>query len=130
MIQVPRGLLTGRAGKMRKAVVVTLGLAICWLSSGCACCQETEKADSVRAPLVRQATPRMEVAAGLLFDRRPGLYDATEFTIRSDWPSTVSFWSPGQVVYAREHLIDVQGPHSGGHSYQRFHTERVMIGHR
>ncbi|HPD30749.1 MAG TPA: hypothetical protein PLL20_12190 [Phycisphaerae bacterium] len=113
---------------MKKTVVVTLGLAIC-LGSGCAC-RETARVAPVCQPAVRPAPSRTELAAGLLFDRRPGLYDASEFTIRGDWPSTVSFWSPGQVIYAREHLIDVQGPRWGGHSYQRFHTERVMVGHR
>lgn len=114
---------------MRKAVVGTLTLAFCWLG-GCCGSQENRNVERVSQPVVRPAPARTDLTAGLLFDRRPGPYDATEFAIRSDWPSTVSFWSPGQVIYARERLIDVQGPRSGGHSSQRFHTERVMIGHR
>lgn len=127
-IEVLPDLLSTRAGEMKKTAVVILGMAIC-LGCGCAC-QENTKVDSGCQPVVWPAPPRMELAAGLLFDRQPGLYDASEFTIRGDWPSTVSFWSPGQVIYAREHLIDVQGPRAGGYSYQRFHTERVMVGHR
>jgi len=72
----------------------------------------------------------MAMSPAVLFDRRPGLYDATEFAARSDWPSTVSFYSTGQVTYSRERLLDVQGPHSEDFSHQRTHTERVTVGYR
>ena len=114
---------------MVRSNVVLFGLVICFLGVGCAC-QESVKIESVNRSVAQPAPQRMEMAAVLLFDRRPGFYDATDFAVRSDWPSTVSFYPAGQLIYSRERLVDVQGPHSQDFSHQRTHTERVTVGYR
>ncbi len=108
---------------------VLLGLVICCLGIGCAS-QESARTESIGRSVVQGAPQRMEMSPAMLFDRRPGPYDAADFAVRSDWPSTVSFYSTGQVTYSRERLLDVQGPHSEDFSHQRTHTERVTIGYR
>ena len=114
---------------MLKAIVVVLGLTLCCTGYGCACRQE-EPVERACQPTPRPASQSPGLAAALLFDRRPGLYDASDFALRSDWPSTVSFYSPSQVIYSSERLIDVQGPDQGGFTYQQFDTERYTIGFR
>ena len=75
---------------------------------------------------------RAELAAALLFDRKPGRYHASDFAVRGDWPSTDSFYSPGQVIYFTERFVDFQGPTFGesDHTYRRFDTYRAGIGYR
>jgi len=114
---------------MFRLSVVILGLALCCTGYGCACQQEAP-VERMPQPLPRPVSQSNGLAAALLFDRTPGPYDASEFALRSDWPSTVSFYAAGQVVYSRERLIDVQGPRWGGFTYQQFDTERVAIGFR
>ena len=114
---------------MSRAGVVVLGLTFCCMGYGCAHRQE-EPVERIRQPVPRPAAQNTHLAAALLFDRTPGSYDASEFTLRSDWPSTVSFYPASQAVYSRERLIDVQGPRWGGFTYQQFDTERVAIGFR
>lgn len=72
---------------------------------------------------------RLNVASNLIFDRRPGRYTAEDFTWRSDWPATESYFSPGQVVFFREHFHDVQGPgfNRFDYTYRRFDTHRVGV---
>jgi hypothetical protein len=115
---------------MFRVSVLVLGLAFCCMGYGCACCQQEPPVERTPQPAPRPAAQSEALAAALLFDRTPGPYDASEFTLRSDWPSTESFYSFGQVVYSREQLIDVQGPNGGGFTYQQFDTERVAIGFR
>jgi hypothetical protein len=115
---------------MIRSNVVLLGLLICCLGIGCASSQESARPESVGRSVVRAAPQRMEMSPVALFDRRPGLYDATEFAVRSDWPSAVSFYPAAQLMYSRERLVDVQGPHSEDFSHQRTHTERVTVGYR
>lgn len=78
------------------------------------------------------AGQRAELATALLFDRRPGRYRASDFAFRSDWPSTDSMYSPGQVIYFRERFVDHQGLGFGesDHTYRRFETYRVGVGYR
>ncbi|HRY68480.1 MAG TPA: hypothetical protein P5159_23600 [Phycisphaerae bacterium] len=69
-------------------------------------------------------------ASALLFDRRPGLYSGSDFACRSDWPSTPSFYSPGQVIVFNERFIDYQGRGFDGsqNTYRRFDSQRVGVG--
>lgn len=68
----------------------------------------------------------------LLFDRVPGRYSATDFNYRSDWPSTNSFYAPGEVIQYNLYSVDYQGPNfDPWHSnYRRFETRRSGIGYR
>jgi hypothetical protein len=68
----------------------------------------------------------------MLFDARPGPYDATMFNYRSDWPSAPSYYSPGEVIFYRERFIDIQGHgiHSPGYVHRRFETYRTGVGYR
>jgi hypothetical protein len=72
------------------------------------------------------------LATALLFDPEPGCYRASDFAFRSEWPSTDSFYSPGQVIYFRERFVDVQGRQFGesDYTYRRFDTYRVGVGYR
>ncbi len=71
-------------------------------------------------------------APSLLFDRVPGRYSATDFAYRSDWPSTNSYYSPGEVIYYHMYDIDYQGPglNPWNSSYRRFTTRRAGAGYR
>ncbi len=91
---------------MFRVSVLILGLAFCCMGYGCACCQQEPPVERTREPVHRPTAQSEGLAAALLFDRTPGPYDASQFTLRSDWPSTESFYSFGQVVYSREQLID------------------------
>ena len=75
---------------------------------------------------------RADLASALLFDRKPGRWHASDFAVRSDWPSTNSFYSPGQVIYFRERFVDHQGRGFGGsdYTYRRFDTYRAGVGYR
>ncbi|GMV96126.1 MAG: hypothetical protein HRF43_11280 [Phycisphaerae bacterium] len=74
------------------------------------------------------------LASALLFDPKPAGFDAQAFAERTDWPSTVSFHSPGQVIYFSERIVDFQGRpwNFGGWqgSYRRAETIRVGVGYR
>lgn len=69
-------------------------------------------------------------ASALLFDRRPGQYSGSDFACRSDWPSTPSFYSPGQVFVFNERFIDYQGRgfDESQNTYRRFDSQRVGVG--
>ncbi len=69
-------------------------------------------------------------ASALLFDRRPGEYSGSDFAYRSDWPSTSSFYSPGQVIVFNERFIDYQGRgfDDSQNTYRRFDSQRVGVG--
>lgn len=69
-------------------------------------------------------------ASALLFDRRPGEYSGSDFAYRSDWPSTPSFYSPGQVIVFNERFIDYQGRgfDESQNTYRRFESQRVGVG--
>ena len=71
-------------------------------------------------------------APGLLFDRIPSRYQASDFAYRSSWPSTDAFYSPGQVIFFSERFIDVQGRTFDGpdYTYRRFETYRGGYGYR
>ena len=73
-----------------------------------------------------------DLAAVLLFDRKPGPYNASDFAMRSDWPSTDAFYSPGQVIYFSERFVDFQGRgfDESDYTYRRFDTYRAGIGFR
>lgn len=75
---------------------------------------------------------RADLASALLFDPRPGRYNASDIAARSDWPSANAFYSPGQVISFRERFIDFQGRGFGesDYTYRRFDTYRVGTGYR
>lgn len=114
---------------MSRASIIVPGLLLCWLVVGCAS-QDRSEVPTTANERTQPAVARQALSASMLFDRRPGGYEASDFAVRSDWPSTISYYSPGQVVYSRERLIDVQGVNAGGFSYQKFDTERVTFGYR
>jgi hypothetical protein len=111
---------------MRLAMALVMGVALPMLA-GCAhheCCQ---------APVRIAADDRSaELASALLFDARPGAYDAQGFAARSDWPSTRAFYSPGQVIFYNEWFVDYQGRSFGSApgTYRRAESVRVGVGYR
>jgi hypothetical protein len=70
--------------------------------------------------------------SNLLFDAYPGEYRASDFAWRSDWPSTVSYYSPGEVTYFREHFVDWQGGGFGtrDHTRRRAETRRERVSYQ
>lgn len=99
--------------------------------AGCATHREACRACEVIAPDRRPA----ELASALLFDARPGRYDARDFAVRSDWPSTHAFYSPGQVIYYSERFVDYQGRGTfggpfGAGTYRRAESVRAGVGYR
>jgi hypothetical protein len=70
-------------------------------------------------------------SSSLLFNASPSRYDATQFTFRSDWPSTPTYYQSGQVVAFREYFHDQQGSNSNpSWTYRRFDTYRSGVGYR
>lgn len=112
---------------MRGAGVVVLG---CWLAAlaGCSSSQVRPRHEMGYAAVDRGAG----LASALLFDAQPGALDPQGFACRSDWPSTPSFHSPGQVIYFSERFVDYQGrnfePSLG--TYRRTDSYRVGVGYR
>ena len=72
------------------------------------------------------------LASALLFDRQPGLYDASEFAFRNDWPATDAYYSPGEVIFYTERFVDLEGRdfHDHDHSFRRFESVREGSGYR
>ena len=64
--------------------------------------------------------------SGLVFDRYPGPFAASDFAWRSDWPDTESYQRRSETIFYREHFHDIQGPGFGtfDFSYRRFDTYR------
>jgi hypothetical protein len=85
-------------------------------------------------PIARTGYPlagrQPDLAVGLLFDRYPGPYDARDFAVRSDWPSTDSYYSPGQVIIHRERFVDYYGRNfdEPGYTYRRAESYRYSVG--
>ena len=98
------------------------------LMAGCAAQHEPGAA---RARTVSCHRPA-ELASALLFDAQPSPYDAQEFAARSDWPSTHAFYSPGQVIFYNDWLVDYQGSNPGNtyNTYRRAESLRVGVGYR
>jgi len=78
------------------------------------------------------ADRRIELASALLFNPKPGLYNAADIAARSDWPSANAFYSSGEVLFFRERFIDFQGRgfDDPDYTYRRFDTYRVGTGYR
>lgn len=115
---------------MRGLIAWLVGTAML-ATLGCAPAQEcVVKPETRIAPA--QTCQGADLAAALLFDRKPGRYSACDFAVRSDWPSTVSFYSPGQVIFFSERFVDYQGRGFGesDYTYRRFETRRVGVGYR
>lgn len=75
---------------------------------------------------------RPALASGLLFDRYPGAFRATDFNYRSDWPSTDAFYTPGEVLLFTDRMTDYQGPGINGidRTFRRVDTIRFGAGRR
>ena len=112
---------------MRFAVALVMGLALP-LMAGCAAHTECR---GVRVRTVPDQRPA-ELASALLFDARPGAYDAQEFAARSDWPSTPAFYSPGQVIFFNDWMVDYQGSNLGNtlDTFRRAESLRIGVGYR
>jgi hypothetical protein len=117
---------------MRLAIALTVGVALAPLA-GCSGAFKGRQIRVVTVPQAGVAAPQAYVSAApqgyvvavpqdrvarrasaTLFDALPGHYDPQAFAYRSDWPSTPSFYSPGQIVFYNELLIDYQGSNWGG----------------
>lgn len=93
-------------GYLRGTVLTVGALA---LLAGCASQRDCGERCAQSAPVVIHEARPVELASALLFDPRPGMYDPQEFAYRSDWPSTPTFYSPGQMIYFSERTVDYQG---------------------
>ena len=111
--------------------ILVLMAALMFAVAGCVRSQHQaiHRAPQLTSP---PAGHRADLAAALLFDRQPGRYRASDFVSRSDWPSTHSFYSPGQVIYFTERFVNFQGRQLGesDHTYRRFDTYRAGVGYR
>jgi hypothetical protein len=116
---------------MRVHIATLVGLVLPMLV-GCAATRDCSHGNYVT---VREARPA-ELASALLFDPRPARYDAQAFAQRSDWPSAVGYYSPGQVIYYNERFVDYQGRGWGAFSgdslgtYRRADSYKVGVGYR
>lgn len=116
---------------MRYLVLTLLPIAAATLLAGCG--QDCRKmhiasAQSPERPAhVASCAPIRPIASGLIFDRVPGYYSASDFAYRSDWPSSVSGYRAPEQIYYREHFHDYQGPGWSffDHTYRRFDSVRV-----
>jgi hypothetical protein len=114
---------------MFRTSVVILGLSLSCLGVGCASREEAQSERACRLP-VQRVVQSPDLAAALLFDRRPGHYDASDFAYRSDWPSTESFYAPTELLYSNERFINIQGPGVQDNAYQYSDAGRVTVGYR
>ncbi len=114
-----------RGGALMLMGLVVLAAAGCGDRRSCPC----ERASVCEPPAAGQ---RADLATALLFDPRPGYYRASDFAVRSDWPSTTAFYSPGQVILFSERFVDDQRPGAGESdwTYRRFETVRSGFGYR
>ena len=114
--------------------VVTLAIAGAFVvgDSGCGSVRDLTMRTRADQADARVPASRADLASALLFDRKPGPFRASDFAFRSDWPSTVSFYSPGQVISFAERFVDFQGRGFGesDYTYRRFDTYRAGIGFR
>lgn len=112
---------------MRLVVGLVVGVVVPLLA-GCATHHERRQVWVRIPPQERPA----ELASVLMFDAQPAAYDAQEFTARSDWPSTRSFYSPGQVIYYNEWFVDYQGRNFGNapSTFRRAESVRAGVGYR
>lgn len=112
----------------------TLGIVLFFVPALCIGCAASGQKE--RMPAVAYLPPLndrpAELASALIFDRRPGYYDAADFADRSSWPSVDSYVSPGQVIYFHERFVDYQDmPHDGHYNgYRRAETVRIGVGYR
>jgi len=115
---------------MQARVWLTLG-GLALTCSGCTSARQPATPDKPQAHLMISGS-QAGLAPALLFDRQPGPFCASDFTYRSDWPSTVSYYSPSQTTYFRERFADYQGRGFGGsdNTYRLFDTYRVGVGYR
>ena len=89
----------------------------------------TELSAAEACPVTEVATatpPARRFARGLIFDRRPGYYSASDFAYRSDWPSTDAYYRAPEIIFYREYFNDTQGPgfNNNDNTYRRFETYR------
>jgi len=121
---------SGRVEGMRLAMILMVGVVLPAMA-GCAAHHERHRMRVLVVPDDRPA----ELASALLFDARPGRYDPQSFAVRSEWPSTPAFYSPGQVIYFSEWFVDYQGrnafggPFNAG-TYRRAESLRTGVGYR
>lgn len=113
---------------MRLGITVATALLLP-VFAGCASRHDDRCVRVVTVPEARPAA----LASALLFDPRPGRYDPQAFAARSDWPSTPSFYSPGQVIFYSDRVVDYQGPGWNNNwqgTYRRADSVRVGVGYR
>jgi hypothetical protein len=105
--------LTGCAAERTESIATA--------SAQCAAAPSPVREAPVAVPVGRP------IASGLIFDRQPGTADASQFTWRSDWPSTDSYTRRPESIQYREHFHDSQGPGDNSlhdWTYRRFDSIR------
>ncbi len=115
------------------AILLSAMLLCTALVGGCAsrpdgsCCARHAQAGG--ATSVTELPPAAQgPASGLIFDRYPGAYSASDFVGRSEWPSTDSYTRKSEYIAYRERYHDMQGPNRSSffdYSYRRFDSIRV-----
>ena len=112
-----------------RASILVVACAMCF-SVGCS--HPHHDVDRCSGARLTETGPQVAIAGDLLFDRYPGRYNATDFAVRSDWPSTISYYSPGQVLSFSERFVDVTGRSFGesDYTYRRSESIRVGVGYR
>jgi len=115
---------------MRVMMILTLGA---WMLVTAGCAQGTHPAarHEPQAPS-RMVQARRASEVSLLFDAAPGWWHASDFAVRSDWPSTDAYYATGQTIFFRERFYDYQGPgiRHQDHTYRRFTSYRTGVGYR
>ncbi len=122
---------------LRRASCLAMVAVTMLLITGCG----PERESAIRSPelIARDVAPippnlRVDAPVGsaMLFDAQPGPYAAGDFTFRSDWPSTVSHYSTGQVFFYRERYYGHEGRNQGrsNPTYRRVDTTVYSAGVR
>lgn len=80
--------------------------------------------------LAIRSIDRFEAAP--LFDAEPSRCSAEAFNYRSDWPSTMVYYSPGEITEYRLYQIDHQGRgfYGGDYTHRWAQTRRYSLSYR
>lgn len=120
---------------MRKLCIILVAGAL--FQGGCAsqqhlCDREFASQETAIAPCpvieeVAVLPSARPITRGLIFDRRPGWYTASDFVGRSEWPSTDGYYRAPELISYRERFHDRQGANinNNDYTYRYFDTYRV-----
>ncbi len=114
-------------------MVALVGLLGCSQNRPCVCDRCPYRvAQAQPVEVLPQPILQASYSPVLLFDRVPARYSATDFAYRSDWPSTASYYAPGEAIYYKSWFYDYQGPGDDAFNgpYRQFETRRYGTGYR